>query len=693
MRRPALFPCSRFLAAGVAFLFGALCAVHAQQDSARIELKPAFSLGTGMLGFYGDVGLRSKDYSPLVARIGYELRASSPINEWLEVGLFALHGQLSSNERSMGRNLNFESRITSGGVQLFYNFHHLLNPKRVVEPWVSLGFESLEFLSKTDLKDAQGRTYHYWSDGSIRDLAEDAPNASDAVEVHRDYSYESDLRETNLDGFGKYREQSWAIPVGVGAKMNLGHGFEARFGTTLHLAQTDLIDGVTGNSVEQRKGDGINDRFLFTSFSVGYAIRTKPKKDKFKPTLSPGQMDAIALHEDEDNDGVMDWVDKCPHTPAGVAVDEHGCPLDGDGDGVPDHLDDELGTLPGAPVDVHGVTLTADDILRGYLNYKDSGNVTLVATRVESFGPVGKPKVTRPPMPAKSNYVVKVGAQVEGISEELIQRILSLPDVRTIVRGDTTFYIVGNYEGLPNAIKRQLQLKGQGFESVVMMEQDGKLLDLPSGGITAREEELLNALAPATQGQSGQVVVRVQLGAFRFPLSQNIFKDINDLVTLKDQDGLTRYYTGSFSDINEAAKHKVNMLLNGFEGAFLVAFKDGKRVSIAEAGAQLSGPEVLSNLPSGSVDAAQLTFKVQVGTFAGNVPMETMSKYVDLGNVKPVPGANAVRYLYGEYATRPAAELARKELQNLGFTDAFVVGELNGRIILAEDAERLQQGR
>ena len=31
--------------------------------------------------------------------------------------------------------------------------------------------------------------------------------------------------------------------------------------------------------------------------------------------------------------------DACPDTPAGVAVDDRGCPLDSDGDGVPDYKD------------------------------------------------------------------------------------------------------------------------------------------------------------------------------------------------------------------------------------------------------------------------------------------------------------------------------------------------------------------
>lgn len=58
--------------------------------------------------------------------------------------------------------------------------------------------------------------------------------------------------------------------------------------------------------------------------------------------------------KDSDMDGVSDKKDKCPDTPAGVAVDANGCPLDSDGDGVADYMDDcpqvpGLTSLKGCP--------------------------------------------------------------------------------------------------------------------------------------------------------------------------------------------------------------------------------------------------------------------------------------------------------------------------------------------------------
>jgi hypothetical protein len=665
--------------------------IFAQSDSAAIappsptqapitQLKPTIGLGTGMLAFYGDVGGKHAVYSPLVTRVGFDLRGSLPITPWLEGGLYALHGRLGVNERGTTRNLNFESRITAGGLYLRYNFLQVLNPDRIVEPYISVGFGSMEFLSKTDLRDANGATYHYWSDGTIRDIAEDAPNAGQAQEIQRDYVYESDVRETNADGFGKYPERTWSIPLGVGARMDLGGGFDFRIGATMHYTLTDLIDGVTPESRGSRAGTSGNDMVLYSSFSLGWAVPMAPKGKKRRMTpLSEEELDLIVLNDDEDGDGVKDMMDRCPGTPTGVPVDANGCPLDGDGDGVPDHADDELNSAPGALVDMRGVTVDDAAFLKRHLNYLDSGNINTVISRIESFGPVSRPA------PAKRVYVVKVGTQVEGISEDLIQRILSIPEVRTIEKGDTTFYVVGNYDSIPEALRRELELRGMGIESVVMAEENGRLIDVSKE--LAADRARMRGMGAGDD--SRDVIVRVQLGAFRKKLSEDIFRSVSDLVVIKGDDGLTRYYTGEFTDVNQAAAHKVQMLLSGFEGAFLVAFREGKRVSMKEAGARLSGPEDLRTLPSGSVSKDKLRYKVQVGTFAGNIPMDTMGKLIEMGDVKPVTSADAVRYFYGSFKDRASAEEAKQTSPAKGFPDAFVVGELDGHIITADDADGL----
>jgi len=84
-------------------------------------------------------------------------------------------------------------------------------------------------------------------------------------------------------------------------------------------------------------GDGVPDRL-----------------DQCPDTPAGVAVDEVGCPLDSDGDGVDDYLDQCPNTPAGVAVDEVGCPLDSDGDGVPDHLDQCPGTPAGTEVDEVG---------------------------------------------------------------------------------------------------------------------------------------------------------------------------------------------------------------------------------------------------------------------------------------------------------------------------------------------------
>jgi len=82
-------------------------------------------------------------------------------------------------------------------------------------------------------------------------------------------------------------------------------------------------------------------------------------KDMFF-TIMGGISYSFLTEYDTDGDGVIDSDDSCPNTPAGIKVDEFGCPLDSDKDGVADFMDDCPETPKGAKVDSKGCALDSD---------------------------------------------------------------------------------------------------------------------------------------------------------------------------------------------------------------------------------------------------------------------------------------------------------------------------------------------
>ncbi len=78
----------------------------------------------------------------------------------------------------------------------------------------------------------------------------------------------------------------------------------------------------------------------------------------------PGALlDANGCAMDSDNDGVVDGIDMCANTPAGVTVDNVGCPIDSDRDGVADYKDLCPNTPEGVIVDEDGCPIAGQTIL------------------------------------------------------------------------------------------------------------------------------------------------------------------------------------------------------------------------------------------------------------------------------------------------------------------------------------------
>jgi flagellar motor protein MotB len=89
---------------------------------------------------------------------------------------------------------------------------------------------------------------------------------------------------------------------------------------------------------------------------------------------------------DTDSDGIIDLFDQCAETPVGAAVDEIGCPTDGDGDGILDGLDQCPDTEPHLrdQVDPHGCAADTDG--DGIADYFDNCPDTPPGVEIDSLG-------------------------------------------------------------------------------------------------------------------------------------------------------------------------------------------------------------------------------------------------------------------------------------------------------------------
>ncbi|QCT95308.1 OmpA family protein [Caminibacter mediatlanticus TB-2] len=118
-------------------------------------------------------------------------------------------------------------------------------------------------------------------------------------------------------------------------------GFTYKCGTTQKAAPVPAPMPVEKPAPKDSDGDGVVDSM-----------------DNCPNTPAGVKVDANGCPVDSDGDGVADYLDKCPNTPAGVKVDANGCPVDSDGDGVADYLDKCPNTPKGFKVDQNGCAIT-----------------------------------------------------------------------------------------------------------------------------------------------------------------------------------------------------------------------------------------------------------------------------------------------------------------------------------------------
>lgn len=331
---------------------------------------PTIGLGVGPMTFIGDIDSRNSYTKYHQMRYGYTLRVEQRFWSALGVSLSGLYGQVAENQRDVLTYKNFEATIMAGelDVILYLDNNLFINRASRFSPYLFGGVGYMSFTNKGDFLNEDGIPYYLWDDGTIRTEEKDEQTIGNIDPTSPDYNitrfdgdYESDFvttyEDTNGTVLANYETTSLTIPLGLGLRYKLSDRFNVDFRGTYVITQTDYVDNF-------KKGSGgffDNDQFLYTELHFSYNIGSKG------PLREPSIFDDVNFAEldngDDDGDGVINVDDKCAGTPEGVPVNEDGCPPDMDLDGVPDYKDEEPNSPAGAVVDINGVTIGEEVIL------------------------------------------------------------------------------------------------------------------------------------------------------------------------------------------------------------------------------------------------------------------------------------------------------------------------------------------
>jgi hypothetical protein len=209
---------------------------------------------------------------------------------------------------------------------------------------------------------------------------------------------------------------------------------------------------------------------------------------------------------------------------------------------------------------------------------------------------------------------------------------------------------------------------------------------------------------------------RVQIGAFKTRIPDNAFKGLSPLNGETTNSGYIRYTAGNFNRMENAAAVKNDLRGLGYNDAFVVAYFNGKRISIAEALAMLknegrtpdpnapstAGITANANIPVAAVNAVfaekvragelektnGLLYTIQIGVYNRQVTAQQLLNLRPLFTEQLPNGL--YRYTAGIYNNAAKLNTDKQHVVDLGVRDAFISAYINGKKIPVTEARNRQ---
>jgi hypothetical protein len=275
---------------------------------------------------------------------------------------------------------NYKTNISELSLELVaalnnVKFHKARNKASV---YVLAGMGGMLYETMVDALDADKAAYKFTT---IVNKAQAQPNWKNNYKGRKavntallnmyDGTYETRAERHDNRPWTKGKEKTFRtiLTAGLGVQFKLSRKVSLSIEDKWSYTNDDLVDGQRWQEWPQPGYGGAAmtrdyDNYNYASVGLNLALGGKSVEPLWwMNPLDYGYNAAKrqsprggACDTDADGDGVSDCFDRCADTPAGVAVDSHGCCLDTDGDGVCDYKDKQLITPTECqPVDADGV--------------------------------------------------------------------------------------------------------------------------------------------------------------------------------------------------------------------------------------------------------------------------------------------------------------------------------------------------
>ncbi len=183
--------------------------------------------------------------------------------------------------------------------------------------------------------------------------------------------------------------------------------------------------------------------------------------------------------------------------------------------------------------------------------------------------------------------------------------------------------------------------------------------------------------------QPSGVVYRLQLGAYSNPIDPSLFMGMYPIIAETLQGGkIRKYYAGAFQRKEQADKGKQITTQKGFPDAFVVAWYNGRKVTLARAASLENETSVVQKEAEKPTEGVGSTYQVTIGTFDGDLPSyvsETVNLLApgkEIQNRSVDNGRNL--YFVGGFSEKIQAERLRDNFLASGFIESTIQLETKG---------------